>query len=78
MKKLIGISLFSVSLIFVSCQKEQIKMTDSQVSAPEWKETRSLKTSTPGSDLTSTTVTGTGITDPNNDPDMNAKKVIKQ
>ena len=78
MKKLIGISLFSVSLLF-SCQKEQIKVTDSQsVETPEWKETRGAMTSN-GSTVTTTTVSsGSGITDPNNDPDMNAKKVVKQ
>lgn len=84
MKKLVGISLFTIALLAVSCQKEDLnkaRMESGTVSnAPTWRsssapnpETNSGTTTT-----TSTTSTGTGITDPNNDPDMNSKKGGKQ
>lgn len=73
MKKLVGISLFSVALLAVSCQKEDLNKTKMEcgtvATAPTWrKATAPSPESNPGS-----TSTGTGITDPNNDPDMNKK-----
>jgi hypothetical protein len=74
MKKLVGISLFSIALLAVSCQKEDLNKMRMEcgtvATAPTWK-----KASTPSPDSGSgSTSTGTGITDPNNDPDMNSKK----
>lgn len=72
MKKLVGISLFSIAFLAVSCQKEDLNKTRMECgtvsAAPTWK-----KASTPSPDSGSTS-NGTGITDPNNDPDMNSKK----
>ena len=78
MKKLIGISLFSIAILAVSCQKEDLnkaRMESGTVaSAPVWKKASAPAPETnPGS-----TTTGTSITDPNNDPDMNSKKGNKQ
>ncbi len=73
MKKLIGISLFSIALMAVSCQKEDLNKTRMESgtlsTAPTWK-----SGSAPAPEVNpGTTGTGTGITDPNNDPDMNKK-----
>ena len=73
MKKLIGISLFSIALLAVSCQKEDLNKTRMECGTvstpPTWK-----SGSAPDSEVNpGTTSTGTGITDPNNDPDMNKK-----
>jgi hypothetical protein len=73
MKKLIGISLFSIALMAVSCQKEDLNKTRMEFgtvsTAPTWK-----SGSAPDAEVNSgTTSTETGITDPNNDPDMNKK-----
>jgi hypothetical protein len=72
MKKLIGISLFSIALLAVSCQKEDLnktRMDCGKVSTPPtWK-----SGSAPDPEVNSEG-TGNGITDPNNDPDMNSKK----
>lgn len=74
MKKLISISMFSIALLAVSCQKEVITMNEAKTAeAPVW---RSASTA-PGVNSGSTTGAGAGITDPNNDPDMNSKKVVK-
>jgi hypothetical protein len=80
MKKLVGLSLFSIALLAASCQKEDLnktRMESGTVSAtPTWK-----KASAPSPESnsgSSSTGTGTGITDPNNDPDMNSKKGNKQ
>jgi hypothetical protein len=83
MKKLVGISLFSIALLAVSCQKEdsnKARMESGVVSTPPtWK-----KGATPdpesnfGTNGSGATSTGNGITDPNNDPDMNSKKGNKQ
>ena len=71
MKKLIGISLFSIALLTVSCHKEDLnktRMESATVSTPPtWK-----SGSAPDPEVNSGT-TGTGITDPNNDPDMKKK-----
>ena len=76
MKKLVGISLFSIAFLAVSCQKEDLNKTRMECgtvsTSPTWK-----KASTPSPESnsgSSSTGTGTGITDPNNDPDMNSKK----
>jgi len=73
MKKLIGISLFSIALLAFSCQKEDLNKRRKECgkvsNPPTWK-----SESTPDPEVNhGTTVTGTGITDPNNDPDMNKK-----
>ena len=74
MKKLISISLFSVALLAVSCQKEEVKMTESRTAeVPVWKSSPKAPETASGS----TAGSGSGITDPNNDPDMNSKKVVK-
>lgn len=78
MKKLVGISLFSIALLAVSCQKEDLNKTRMECgtvnTAPTWKKaTTPAPETNPGS-----TSTGTGITDPNNDPDMNSKKGNRQ
>jgi hypothetical protein len=57
----------------VSCQKEDLNKTKMEcgtvATAPTWRKvTAPSPESNPGS-----TSTGTGITDPNNDPDMNKK-----
>lgn len=76
MKKLVGISLFSIAFLAVSCQKEDLNKTKMESgtveTAPTWKKASAPDTET-GSGSGSTS-TGTGITDPNNDPDMNSKK----
>ncbi len=74
MKKLISISLFSVALLAVSCQKEVVTMNETKTAeAPAWRSAATAPESTTGTSLGG----GSGITDPNNDPDMNSKKVVK-
>lgn len=74
MKKLIGISLFSVAFLAASCQKEVITANETKtVEAPVW---RSVATA-PETGAGTSVGTGSGITDPNNDPDMSSKKVVK-
>ena len=72
MKKLVGISIVSLALLAVSCQKEQV-MPTAQSSVPTWK-----KSIAPEINPTPDVNSGSGITDPNNDPDMNSKKGNKQ
>ena len=78
MKSLVIISLFSISLLAVSCQKEDLSKTKNQsgvvATPPTWKKAAAPSVETNAG----TTTTGTGITDPNNDPDMNSKKGTKQ
>ena len=72
MKNLIKISLIAVTFLAFSCNKEVIRPNTSPSD-----ETFVMKSSTnnnPNSGVVSDG--GTGITDPNNDPDINIKKVI--
>lgn len=70
MKKYIGILVFGLALFVTSCSKEQIVVNSSQnTPTPVWK----IKT-TSGETIGTPTSTGSGITDPNNDPDMSGTK----
>lgn len=70
MKKYIGISVFGLVLFVTSCSKEQIAVNSSQQTpAPVWKNKTTL-----GETVGTPTSTGSGITDPNNDPDMSGTK----
>lgn len=73
MKKLIGISLVSIGFLTLSCEKEQPRPTEDKTSqAPVWKKATAPSTGT------GSATNGSGITDPNNDPDMNTKRINKQ
>lgn len=70
MKKYISISVFGLALLVTSCSKEQIVVNSTQQTpAPAWK-----SKSTSGATVGTPSSTGSGITDPNNDPDMNGTK----
>ena len=71
MKNLVKISLFAIALIAVSCNKEVIKPNTS--TQDEIFVQKSASNANPGFDRTNG---GSGITDPNNDPDMIIKKAV--
>lgn len=71
MKNIIKISLFAFALIAVSCNKEVIKPNSSAQD-----EVFVKKSNTNTSSDFNKQIDNSGITDPNNDPDMIIKKVV--
>lgn len=79
MKKLVGISIVFLSVAISACQKEVIRPTSTtpSTSSEVLKMSRTSETTGEKTTNSGTTESGAGITDPNNDPDLSIKKVVK-